>query len=172
MKIILAIVAALVVALAALLFLKVSLAREGYNSWEAVRNNLWRDGQVAVELSEGSVITNASCSRGLAVTWKKNRAVVKAGYEWGISISVEYETRNGEHRQATIKTDKPSNWTRIRFVQDQNEHFRMIENGIEQHVGFEVTNKTTEPASAPDAEEYRAKSVEVSVGPIARPPRR
>lgn len=126
------------IAVAGLLLLKMSVAREGYNTWEAVRNRLIRDGQISVELDGESTVTGVWCNKDFATGWEKNRATVKAGYEWDILISVQYRKRLGEHHQVMILTDKPNNWGRIRFIQSRDGQFRMFMNGIEQNGGFTV----------------------------------
>jgi hypothetical protein len=67
-------------------------------------------------------------------------AVIRLGYGWEVGVSVEYRTGEGQFHHLIIVTDKPNNWRRILFVQDQSGRFRKIENGMEEEEGFTVTD--------------------------------
>jgi hypothetical protein len=139
----------IILLLGAVLFIfciKISLTKEGYGTWEAVRNNLFRDGQIAIIISPDSTISNTSSNCSKDVTWQKNVAVVRVGYVWEAKISLEYRTSDGQTRHLVIKTDKPNNWHRVLFVQDQSGKFRKLTNGIEQE---DTTTVITQNNSIP-----------------------
>ena len=110
-------------------FLRIWLAQENQNSWEAVRNYIFRDGQIAVTLTPGTIISDVKCAKSSDVTWKGNRAIVKAGYIWAPNIVIVCIRPQGETRRITVDTEK-LNWDRVSIIEEAPGRFANYANGI------------------------------------------
>ena len=126
---------AIVVPIFALLSMRyLWMPKEGYPSWEAVRNYLIRDGEIRIVFPE-EVTPKATKSSERVTSIVANEVVTKIGYGWP-TIVIVAELPTGKERRYVFHSQKLNNWNRIKFVPvdptDPDSRWLKIENGIEK----------------------------------------
>lgn len=118
--------------------------REGYPTWEAVRNFLLRDGQITVTFPDGVIPRAAQCSDpNSSVSIRGQTVIVRIGYSVPIiEVDTEYQGRPGAYSFTPMKVGQ---WHRMRYEPenpaDPASEFWLFVNGV-----FYIHNDVTAPA--------------------------
>jgi hypothetical protein len=119
-----------------LLFMRYSVvASEGYPTWEAVRNMLLRDGEIAITLPKGITVVSACCDEIKSTVSIDGRTVTtKVGYS-NCMVTIEAVVESAP-RTLQFESQKLNSWNRICFIPvDSNNplsDFIEFENGVEK----------------------------------------
>lgn len=118
---------------------------EGYPTWQAVRNMIFRDGEISIRLPDGMRIVSAKCDYTDSVVSTEGQVVnTKIGYSWS-KITIEAEA--GDIKQIFVfHPQKLNNWNRISYYptdpSNPESEFIKIENGVrQQHNDLTRTKK-------------------------------
>ncbi|MCW0221381.1 MAG: hypothetical protein OJI67_23855 [Prosthecobacter sp.] len=134
-----------------LLFMRYQvMVHEGYPTWEAVRNRLVPDGEIAVTMPQGVKILSVKCDDPRSqISIRGQEVVTKVGYSW-YTLSIEAEIK-GSPYLFTFNPQKLNHWNRIRFeptdASNPYSDFTKSENGVRgSHsdvIRKETRNKTS-----------------------------
>ena len=139
----------------------VLLGMEGYPTPIAVRNFLFREGQIRIELPQGHKITDLKFDGDdlESIRIDGNSAVIRVGYTCA-HIELAYEGNQDSGLIVFGEVKKFNNWNRLTFqaspAADKSFAFRIDENGIRRTAAqYGIEQLTTEQAVGGNRQERR-----------------
>jgi hypothetical protein len=132
----------------------VLLGMEGYPTPTAVRNFLYREGQIRIELPQGYEITDLKFDGDDLESIKidGSSAVIRVGYTCA-HIELAYAGSQGSGNIVFSEVKKFNNWNRLTFratpAANQSFAFRIDENGVRRTAAqYAIEQQTTEQAGS------------------------
>lgn len=119
-----------------IVFKEIVMRQEGYPTWAGVRNILFRDGKVEIQIPLAWQVLEVTCddSNHGKIVVADSAITIPLGYSHA-TIKVVYRDGSGETQVIEFFQRKVNSWNRISYVSQDSEglSFEMAENGVSRN---------------------------------------